>query len=194
VDPKPGGWNRRRERVVRHPLERDLRAEHVMTEPGLRCPCGSGGHLRMEISCVGRPFGLRAPVCRRVRDPPFRDSLSHRKPHGDNKGKDEREGAPHDEHDERLYQNGQVRGPPPVPGSGFRVRGSGSGFRFGVRGSGSGWNRQRLHEELFVPRAQLGLRKMRRFSQEPLQLLAPASRVREERRPVRFVESNQRSH
>jgi hypothetical protein len=73
-----------------------------MTQAGLRGPRGSGGHLRAEVSRVRRLFGLRAPVCLRVRGLPFRDRLPHRKPQRDNNGKDESEGAPHGQHDERL--------------------------------------------------------------------------------------------
>jgi hypothetical protein len=68
-----------------------------MTEPCLRGPRSSGGHLWTEVCRVRRPFGLRAPVCHRVRRLPFRDRRPHRKPQRDNKGKDESESAPHDD-------------------------------------------------------------------------------------------------
>jgi hypothetical protein len=111
-----------------------------MTKPDLELPCGSGGHLRAEISCVRRLFGLRASVWFRVRGLPFRDGLPHWMPQCDNKSKDKSERAPHD--DMMNASAGSVKCAcdrrsgsfsSSGSGSGFRVRGSGS--RFGVQGS-----------------------------------------------------------
>jgi hypothetical protein len=68
-----------------------------MSKPNLPGSCCAGNHRRGENHRMRRPFSLRAAFCLRKRGLPFRDtSMSHGKPQGDNKGKDERNDTPHD--------------------------------------------------------------------------------------------------